>query len=171
MPSISLTSQEHDASILEGSHPHNLVIPHLLPLLTGLHEEAVFHNIRTLPTDFTKIQKFILFHLYLILGNNCLSFKQDKSLRIMNAKLDTMKLTEPYNPRRKSQSSYALAKEKHLIASIPWSRVRKFLACPHHRWNKRLELHNFLRQRKEYLILTNRSVCLSFCKLIQFNSV
>ena len=34
----------------------------------------------------------------------------------MNAKLDTMKLTEPYNPRRKTQSSYALAKEKHLIA-------------------------------------------------------
>ena len=51
--------QEHDAAIfrlrsttrLEGSHPQNLVIPHLLPLLISLHEEAVFYYIRILPTD------------------------------------------------------------------------------------------------------------------------
>ena len=40
--------QEHDTAILEGSHPHNLVIPHLLPLLISLHEEAIPHYIRTL---------------------------------------------------------------------------------------------------------------------------
>ena len=46
---IPLTSQEHDASILEGSHPQNLVIPHLRPTLIGLHEEAVLHySIHTL---------------------------------------------------------------------------------------------------------------------------
>ena len=33
--------QEHDTPILEGSHPQNLVIPHLLPLLISLHEEAI----------------------------------------------------------------------------------------------------------------------------------
>ena len=39
----SLISQEHDTPILEGSHPQNLVIPHLLPLLISLHEEAIPH--------------------------------------------------------------------------------------------------------------------------------
>ena len=64
--------QEHDTPIfrlrsttrLEGSHPHNLVIPHLFPLLVSLHEEAVPHYIRTLPTVFSKIQKFIIVHLH-----------------------------------------------------------------------------------------------------------
>ena len=64
--------QEHDTPIfrlrsttrLEGSHPQNLVIPHLLPLLISLHEEAVTYYIRPLPTVFTKIQKLILFHLH-----------------------------------------------------------------------------------------------------------
>lgn len=56
--------QEHDTPILEGSHPQNLIIPHLLPLLISLHKEAVTYYIRPLPTVFTKIQKFILFHLH-----------------------------------------------------------------------------------------------------------
>ena len=62
----SLISKEHDTPILEGSHPQNLVIPHLRPLLVSLHEEAVSHYIRNLLTVFSKIQKFILFHLHFI---------------------------------------------------------------------------------------------------------
>ena len=40
---VPLIRQEYDASILKGSHPHNLVIPHLLPLLVSLNEEAIPH--------------------------------------------------------------------------------------------------------------------------------
>ncbi|WP_143007311.1 hypothetical protein [Segatella bryantii] len=49
--SLLLRLDEHDTAIfrlrsttrLEGSHPQNLVIPHLRPLLISLHEEAIPH--------------------------------------------------------------------------------------------------------------------------------
>ena len=68
---VPLIRQEYDASILEGSHPHNLVIPHLLPLLISLHEEAVTYYIRNLLTVFNPFRSSFIVKACYMSGKFC----------------------------------------------------------------------------------------------------